>query len=528
MDDLPYCLAFSRKIPMASDTDLQTNITEAAGHLQRFSTGLTTHLIAGELVPSVDGATFDNHSPVDGMLLGQVAAGGAAEIDAAATAAAAAFESWSRTPGSKRKEILHKVADLIEERARQIALVESIDTGQAMRFMSSAAIRGAANFRFFADQAPAAHDGQSLPTESHLNYTSRRAVGPVGVITPWNTPFMLSTWKIAPALAAGCTVVHKPAEWSPLTAQLLAEIALEAGLPPGVLNVVHGMGESAGRSLTEHEDIKAIAFVGESITGSMIQAQGAPTLKRVHFELGGKNPVIVFDDADLDRALDAVIFMIYSLNGERCTSSSRVLIQASIYDDFTAKLAERIKRIKVGHPLDPSTIVGPLVHARHCEKVRSYVAKATEAGATVHRGTSEDDDDGASGTSNYVAPMLFTGADNSMAIAQEEIFGPVLTAIPFEDEADAVAIANDVEYGLAGYLWTSDLTRAHRVSDLLDAGMIWVNSQNVRHLPTPFGGVKRSGIGRDGGDWSFEFYMETKNVAIALGEHAIPKLYSDA
>ncbi len=335
---------------------------------------------------------------------------------------------------------------------------------------------------------------------------------------------MLSTWKIAPALAAGCTVVHKPAEWSPLTASLLAEIALEAGLPPGVLNVVHGYGETAGKAVTEHDAVKAVAFVGESVTGSMIQAQGAPTLKRVHFELGGKNPVIVFADADLERALDAVIFMIYSLNGERCTSSSRVLIEAPIYDRFTEQLAERIMSIPVGHPLDPETVVGPLVHPRHCEKVRSYVARAEAAGATVHAGR-DPDGGGNDGSSNYVAPLLFAGADNSMAIAQEEIFGPVLTAIPFADEAEAVSIANDVAYGLAGYLWTADLARAHRVSDELEVGMVWVNSQNVRHLPTPFGGTKRSGIGRDGGDWSFEFYMETKNVAIALGEHPIPKLY---
>ncbi|MEM9654041.1 MAG: 5-carboxymethyl-2-hydroxymuconate semialdehyde dehydrogenase [Actinomycetota bacterium] len=507
---------------MATETELDRNLVDASTHLARFAQQETTHWINGEPVSSADGATFENTSPVDGAALGVVSAGGPDDVDAAARAAAAAFPAWADTPGAMRREILHAVADLIEERARQIALVESMDTGQAIRFMSSAAVRGAANFRFFADQAPSAADGQSLPTSTHLNYTSRRAIGPIGAITPWNTPFMLSTWKIAPALAAGCSVVHKPAEWSPLTAQLLAEIATEAGLPDGVLNVVHGIGERAGKALTEHPDVKAIAFVGESATGSMIQAQGAETLKRVHFELGGKNPVIVFDDADLERALDAVIFMIYSLNGERCTSSSRVLIQQSIYQRFTEALAERITSIPVGHPLDPGTVIGPLVNERHCRKVRSYIDKATEAGATVHYGTSADDD----GVSNYVRPMLFTEADNSMAIAQEEIFGPVLTAIPFADEAEAVKIANDVDYGLAGYLWTGDVARAHRVSDRLDVGMIWVNSQNVRHLPTPFGGTKRSGVGRDGGDWSFDFYMETKNVAVALGEHPIPKLYT--
>ena len=300
---------------------------------------------------------------------------------------------------------------------------------------------------------------------------------------------------------------------------MLSEIAHEAGLPDGVLNCVQGMGEDAGKSLTEHPAIKAVAFVGESTTGSHIMRQGADTLKRVHFELGGKNPVVVFEDADLDRALDAVVFMIYSLNGERCTSSSRLLVQESIQDEFNAKLVERVGKLKVGHPLDPATEIGPLVHTRHFEKVVSYFGIAEEDGAQVAAGGKVVESAG-----NYVQPTLFTGARNDMRIAQQEIFGPVLTAISFKDEADALAMANDIEYGLAAYIWTNDVGRSHRLARNMDAGMIWVNSENNRHLPSPFGGMKASGIGRDGGDYSFEFYMETKNVCIALGSHSVPKL----
>jgi 5-carboxymethyl-2-hydroxymuconic-semialdehyde dehydrogenase len=504
-----------------AESALSRNLARLAALCAPLREGRLGHVIGGHSVAGASRQTFANRSPVDGSLICNVARGNEADVDRAAQAALAAFSDWRGWQPARRRDLLHAIADGIERRADDVAVLESWDAGQPIRYMSKAALRGAENFRFYADRVESSRDGRALPTGTHLNYTGRVPIGPVAVITPWNTPFMLSTWKIAPALAAGCTVVHKPAEWSPVTAQLLAEVALEAGLPAGVLNVVHGFGEEAGRALTEHPAIRAVAFVGESATGAAIMRQGSVSLKRVHFELGGKNPVIVFADADLDRALDAVLFMIYSLNGERCTSSSRLLVQRSIADGFLGRLAERVRKLRIGHPLDPATEIGPLIHERHRDKVLSYFDVAREEGAEVTCGGAAVD---GPGNGHYVAPTLFTRATPRMRIAQEEIFGPVLTALSFDDEAEAVSIANDVRYGLAAYLWTGDLGRALRVSDRLDAGMVWVNSENVRHLPTPFGGMKASGIGRDGGDYSFDFYMETKNVALATGAHAIPKL----
>jgi 5-carboxymethyl-2-hydroxymuconic-semialdehyde dehydrogenase len=500
-------------------SDLTANIAKANAYLARFKEGGVQNLIAGQSQPALAGASFENHSPVDEDFLCTVAQSGAEDIDAAARAAHAAFPAWRDMPAAKRKKILHKIADAIEARAEEIAFAECLDTGQPLRFMQKAALRGAENFRFFADRAPAARDGQSLPSPTLMNVTTRVPLGPVGVITPWNTPFMLSTWKIAPALAAGCTVVHKPAEFSPITARILAEIAHEAGLPEGVWNLVNGFGEEAGKALTEHKLIRAIAFVGESKTGSMIMRQGAESLKRVHFELGGKNPVIVFDDADLERALDAAIFMIYSLNGERCTSSSRLLLHRSIAGAFIDRLVARVNNIKMGHPLDPNTEIGPLIHKEHFDKVCSYFQIAQKDGATIAAGGKAPQ-----GKGHYVQPTLFTNATPDMRIAQEEIFGPVLTTLTFESEEEALEVANGTDYGLTAYVWTQDITRAMRFTGALEAGMIWVNSENVRHLPTPFGGVKASGIGRDGGDWSFEFYMEQKHIGFALGAHKIPRL----
>lgn len=500
---------------------LKENLKKAEGYLKRFRDQATAHWVNGEPYAGSSGKSFENLTPVDNSSLGTVADGSADDVNAAARAAEAAYPAWRNTPGRERRRLLHRLADLIEQRSEEIALVESMDCGQPIRFMKAAAARGAENFRFFADKAPEARDGMALHQDEHVNYTMRTPIGPVGVITPWNTPFMLATWKIAPALASGCTVVHKPAEFSPLSAMILAEASRDAGLPAGVWNTVNGLGDVAGRAVTEHPAIRAVAFVGETITGTRIMAQGAPTLKRVHFELGGKNPIIVFDDADFERALDAVVFMIYSLNGQRCTSGSRLLLQEGLAQKFLPALEKRVKSIRVGHPLDPETEVGPLVHTTHLEKVLSYVEAARRDGATIAAGGERIGD---LGPGNYFRPVLFTGASNKMTIAREEIFGPALTVISFKTEDEAVQLANETPYGLTGYIWTNDSGRGVRMARNVEAGMVWVNSENNRNLPCPFGGIKMSGIGRDGGDYSFDFYMETKNICIAHGTHRIPRL----
>ena len=329
---------------------------------------------------------------------------------------------------------------------------------------------------------------------------------------------MLETWKIAPCLAAGNTCVLKPAEWSPLSADILGRLIAEAGLPEGVFNIVQGFGETAGAALVAHPGVQLISFTGETSTGREIVRNGAATLKRTSMELGGKSPVIVFPDCDLQRALDAVVFGVYSLNGERCTASSRLLLHRDIYADFTAQLAERVKRIRVGDPFDPRTEVGPLIHPDHARRVLGYLEEGRREGARLAAGGRALPVPG-----NYLEPTLFLDVDNGMRIAQEEVFGPVLVAMPFADEAAAIRLANDVRYGLAAYLWTGDLTRAHRVAGQLQSGMVWINSQNVRDLRTPFGGAKESGIGREGGEQSFHFYCETRTIHVALGEHRIPR-----
>jgi 5-carboxymethyl-2-hydroxymuconic-semialdehyde dehydrogenase len=368
-------------------------------------------------------------------------------------------------------------------------------------------------------------DGHTYPTPTHLNYTLFHPVGVCALISPWNVPFMTATWKVAPCLAFGNTAVLKMSELSPMTAARLGELALEAGVPAGVLNIVHGFGKEAGEPLVSHRDVRAISFTGSTVTGNrIVQSAG---LKKFSMELGGKSPFVIFEDADLDRAMDAALFMIFSNNGERCTAGSRILVQQSIYADFAAKFAERAKRIVVGDPLDEKTTIGPMISPAHLAKVRSYIELGPKEGATLLCGGLGQpgyvaDLPAHLKKGNFVWPTVFADVDNRMRIAQEEIFGPVACLIPFKDEADAIEKANDIEYGLSSYVWTENIGRAHRVAAAVEAGMCFVNSQNVRDLRQPFGGTKASGTGREGGTWSYEVFCEPKNVAVSLGSHHIP------
>jgi 5-carboxymethyl-2-hydroxymuconic-semialdehyde dehydrogenase len=480
------------------------------------------HFIGGASVPSAGGATFEVADPVTNQPYATVAAGGPADIGRAVNAARAAFTGgpWPGLPGRERARILNRIADGIEGRAERIAELETFDTGLPVTQARGQAARAAENFRFFADVIVTLHEDAFRTGTSQLGYVLRKPAGVAGLITPWNTPFMLETWKLAPALAAGCPVVLKPAEWTPLSASLLPEIMTEAGVPDGVFNLVHGTGEVAGAALVAHPEVPRVSFTGETATGQAIMAAAAARLKGLSMELGGKSPCVIFADADLDAAVDSALFGVFSLNGERCTAGARILAERGIYDALVTRLAGRAGRIRVGPPSDPATEIGALVHPEHYARVLGYVRSGVEEGARLVAGGGRP---AYLAAGNYLAATVFADVGPAMRIFREEIFGPVACVTPFGDEAEAVRLANGTRYGLAAYIWTRDLARAHRVAAAVESGMTWVNSHNVRDLRTPFGGVKASGLGREGGRHSLDFYTDSRIVHVALEDTQVPR-----
>jgi len=479
------------------------------------------HFIGGRLMPSVSGGTVDVADPATNQVYAQLAAGDADDVDKAVEAAAEAFKRgpWPTLASRARAKILNRIADGIEARGGQIAALETFDTGLPITQARGQAARAAENFRYFADVIVAQHE-DAFSQPGQLGYVLRQPAGVAGLITPWNTPFMLESWKLAPALASGCAVVLKPAEWTPLSASMLPEIMTEAGVPDGVFNIVHGIGESAGAALVAHPGVPLISFTGETTTGQTIMRSAAGHLKGLSMELGGKSPCLIFADADLDAAIDSALFGVMSLNGERCTAGSRILVERPVYDSVVDRLAARAARVKVGDPADPATEIGALVHPEHYDRVMSYVRLGAREGARLVAGGARP---AGRGRGNFLAATVFADVRPSMRIFQEEIFGPVVCVTPFDSEEEAVALANATRYGLAAYLWTSSLDRAHRVAAQVESGMTWINSHNVRDLRTPFGGVKASGLGREGGQHSIDFYTQARIVHLALGATHVPR-----
>lgn len=465
----------------------------------------TRHWIGGRRVASAE--TFSDVSPIDGRVLGEIARGGPVEAEAAVVAAREAFPGWAATPRTERARILHAIADGVEKRLEELAVVETNDNGALLRSHRRGVMpRVAHNFRFFADRLLTL-EHEDFETRGHTNQVSWDPAGPSVLITPWNAPLMLATWKVAPALAAGNTVVLKPAEWTPLTASLLADIAAEAGLPAGVLNVVQGYGSEIGDALTSHPDVRRISFTGSVPTAQRIAASAAPHLTPLSLELGGKSPLLVFADADLDLAVDLAVEQ-YDNAGQVCLAATRFLVEESVAQEFTRRFVEKASALKQGDPRDESTDIGPNIHPRQLEKIDGFVRRAVADGARVVIGGHREGE-------QYYAPTLLTDVAQDSEIVQEEVFGPVLTLQTFTDEDEAVRLANDTRFGLAATLATGDTERAARVTERLVAGTVWVNCFFVRDLRAPFGGSRHSGVGREGGTWSFDFYCDVKNTVTA-------------
>ena len=471
--------------------------------------------INGEYVNPVSDSWIDNYNPSNGEIYGQIPNSINKDVENGYKAAKNAFLSWSETSLDERSKIMSKIAQLITEKLPELAAAEAKDNGKPLHVAKSIDIpRAAANFQFFANAitqfASEAHESVGY---NAINFTLRQPIGVVGCISPWNLPLYLFTWKIAPAIAAGNCVVAKPSEITPMTAYLLGEILTEAGLPKGVLNIVHGLGTTTGQAIVAHPGIKAISFTGGTQTGAHIAKVAAPMFKKLSLELGGKNPAIIFADCDYDEMLQTTVRSSFANQGQICLCGSRIFVEASMYQKFKTDFIAAVSKLKVGNPFDTSTDIGALVSRPHLEKVKKYIDNAAQyGGKVIFGGASVSVDNSEDGY--YLEPTIIEVQDNSCTLNQEEIFGPVVTIMPFNDENEVLAMANDVSYGLSATLWTNDLKRTMRVSKQIQAGIVWVNTWLLRDLRTPFGGVKNSGVGREGGFEALRFFTEPKNICI--------------
>jgi aminomuconate-semialdehyde/2-hydroxymuconate-6-semialdehyde dehydrogenase len=477
------------------------------------------NLIDGRLQPPLDGRYLDVFEPATGGVFAQCPDSTSKDVDAAVAAARRAATGWAATPAEDRARLMNRLADLVERNLDTLAELESRDAGKTIKLARTLDIpRAVANLRFFA-AAITQWPSEAHPMEGRaLNYTLRQPLGVVACISPWNLPLYLFTWKIAPALAAGNAVVAKPSEITPCTAARLGELSIEAGFPSGVFNIVQGTGPGVGQALVEHVGVKAISFTGSTRTGAAIAAAAAPKFKKLSLELGGKNPAIVFADFDFsDANLDTIVRSGFANQGEICLCASRLLVQRSIYERFRERYLERVRALRVGDPTDPATDLGALVSKPHFDKVVGCIERARAEGGRVLCGGETLRLEGRCADGWFIAPTVVEGLAADAATNQDEIFGPVVTLIPFDDDAEAIAIANGTGYGLAASLWTSNLDRAHRVAAALEFGIVWINCWLLRDLRTPFGGVKNSGVGREGGVDALRFFTEPKNICIQLG-----------
>ena len=479
--------------------------------MRRSSLRLANFINGAFTGPSCD-SFFDDIAPATGKVLAEVPDSDEHDIGNAVAAAKRAFPAWSKTPAEERSRLLLKLADLIERNLDELARIESEDTGKPLSLARRLDIpRAVANFRFFATAILHGSSEAHVTDSAALNYTLRQPLGVVGLISPWNLPLYLLSWKTAPAIAAGNTCVAKPSELTPLTANRLAELSLETGIPPGVINIVHGYGANAGAALCEHEDVAAISFTGGTVTGTKVAAAAAPKFKKLSLELGGKNPNVIFADADLDECVATSIRSSFWNQGEICLCGSRILVERSIHEQFVDRFVAATRALRIGDPLDDKTDVGAVISEAHAQKVLGYIELAKQEGGTVVTGGTRVARDGF-----FIEPTVITGLDSYCRTTQEEIFGPVVTITPFDREEEAIRFANATRYGLAASLWTRDLQRAHRVAASLDAGTIWINCWLLRDLRVPFGGMKDSGVGREGGFESLQFFTEAKNVCVKL------------